>query len=275
VRDEALEYFAKNRIVWHSAALPGLPSNHLCSSQILAVNLFMPFRSRPDALKALFGPYLPIDFVLPFQGEDYLAFEWIGGDQNFLMEESKLGGSRMRGAGTTSIDLAFLYHSTTGRRVLVLAEVKYTEQYSAAPLRFRSDGSDRAQTYGPFYHGPNTPFDLGTFGDLDALLVDPFAQMLRQQLMAAQILAAGSLPVDEVKVLQLYCGANKGLRTVTSPPLRQFGSDTYSVWKSLLLDPGTFDAITLEDLLSCPIEKSFPELRPWRVYLRDRYRGIF
>lgn len=46
IRDETLKHFQDNRIVWHTGALPGYPSNHLCSSQVFLVNFLAPFQSR-------------------------------------------------------------------------------------------------------------------------------------------------------------------------------------------------------------------------------------
>jgi hypothetical protein len=47
IREDALKTFERHNIVWHSSALPGLPSNHLCSSQVFAVNLLFPFIDKP------------------------------------------------------------------------------------------------------------------------------------------------------------------------------------------------------------------------------------
>jgi hypothetical protein len=50
-----LEFTAFNRlgIIWHSSALQGLTNNHLCSSQVFAVNLLFPFIHYPKALTDL------------------------------------------------------------------------------------------------------------------------------------------------------------------------------------------------------------------------------
>ena len=129
IRDEALDTFSSRGILWHSSALQGLPSNHLCSSQVFAVNLFFPFVHRPEALAALLRPHFPdLARMLPVEDDLYVSFEWIG-DYNYLGELPKLGSDRHRGAGNTSIDAAVIYETTDGRRIMLLIETKYSESY--------------------------------------------------------------------------------------------------------------------------------------------------
>jgi len=59
IRDDALDTFDRLGIIWHSSALQGLPSNHLCSSQVFAVNLLYPFMHRPEALADFLRPHFP------------------------------------------------------------------------------------------------------------------------------------------------------------------------------------------------------------------------
>ena len=100
-------------------------ANHLCSSQVFAVNLFFPFVHRPEALAALLRPHFPdLARMLPVEDDLYVSFEWIG-DYNYLGELPKLGSDRHRGAGNTSIDAAVIYETTDGRRVMLLIETKY------------------------------------------------------------------------------------------------------------------------------------------------------
>jgi hypothetical protein len=275
IREDAIRYYQDNGIIWHGASLPGLPSNHLVSSPVFSVNVFFVFRSHPEALKDFLSPYFPdISTMIPFPDGQFVDFEWIGGDQNFLQEDGHLGGGRMRGAGNTSVDLCFQYEATDGRKVFVLGEWKYSESYSSANLRYRSDSSDRAETYSRFFFADHSPMNLDLCSNLDYFFYDPLFQALRQQLMASEILASGTTEFDSVKVAQFYCKANKALRKMTSPGLRQFGDDAHAVWKGLLRDPDSFVAVPIEDLMSSPIERQYPDLIPWRRYLHERYSGI-
>ena len=59
IRSEIIETFSRERIVFHGSALPGMPSNHLCSSQVMAINIFAIFEQQPEVLKAYLLPFIP------------------------------------------------------------------------------------------------------------------------------------------------------------------------------------------------------------------------
>lgn len=271
IRDEALDTFASRGILWHSSALQGLPSNHLCSSQVFAVNLFFPFAHRPEALAALLRPHFPdLARMLPIEDDLYVAFEWIG-DYNYLGEIPKLGSDRHRGAGNTSIDAAMMYETTDGRRVMLLVEAKYSESYGVSYKRFRSDGSDRVAPYRDFFLAGNSPIDLSVTPRIEDYLYEPFYQLLRQQLMATRIVETGIPDVDRVIVVHVYTQGNRELRAVTSPRFRELGRDAYEVWSRVLIDPSTFKALPVEELFKAAPLDDFPDLEPWRLYLSQRY----
>jgi len=120
IRQNAIDTFQRHSIIWHSSALPGFPSNHLCSSQVLAVNMLSPFIANPDALADALKPHFPdIARMLPVEDERYIAFELIG-KTNYLCEEPKIGESRKRGAGNTSIDAMMVYESISHEKVMLL-----------------------------------------------------------------------------------------------------------------------------------------------------------
>ncbi len=271
IRDEALATFARLGIVWHGAALPGLPSNHLCSSQIFCVNALFPFVHRPEALAELLKPHFPeLIRMLPVEEDFHVAFEWIG-DHNYLGELPRLGSERHRGAGTTSIDSVMMYEAEDGRRVLILGEWKYSESYGASYKRFRSDGSDRVDSYREIFFGPFTPIDLTVAPRLEDFLFEPVYQLCRQQLLAARIIELGDPPVDEVILVHFAVSENREIRTVTSPRLRELGRDLYELWPRLLVDPSSFRLIATEDLFKRLPTDRFPELEPWERYMRSRY----
>jgi len=147
IRDDALATFKRHNILWHTSALPGLPTNHLCGSQIFAVNLLFPFIDKPEALTGALQTFFPdIERMLPVEDNRYIAFEWIG-DLNYLNENPKIGEYRQRGAGNTSIDAMMMYETVNGEKVMLLVEIKYSESYGVCYKRFRSDGSDRIESY--------------------------------------------------------------------------------------------------------------------------------
>jgi len=271
IRDEALDVFSHLGILWHSSALQGLPSNHLCSSQVFAVNLFFPFVHRPEALAALLRPHFPdLARMLPVEDDLYVSFEWIG-PYNYLGELPKLGSDRHRGAGNTSIDAAVLYETTDGRRVMLLIETKYSESYGISYKRFRSDGSDRVAPYRDFFNAGNSPIDLTVTPKIEGYLYEPFYQLLRQQLLATRIIETGIPDVDRALVVHVYAKANSELTAVTSPALRQFGRDAYEIWRHVLVEPSDFVPLPVEELFKAAPIKDYPELEPWAMYLSSRY----
>jgi len=271
IRDEALDTFDRLGIVWHSSALQGLCSNHLCSSQVFAVNFLFPYIHRPDALADLLRPHFPdLARMLPIEDEAFIAFEFIG-DFNYLGETPKVGTDRHRGMGNTSIDAAMVYEATDGRRVMLLVETKYSESYGVSYKRFRSDGSDRVACYRDFYYAGNSPIDITIVPKIEDMLFEPFYQLLRQQLLATQIVETGIPDVDRVLVVHVYAKANRELTAITSPALRQFGRDAYDAWRHILVEPSDFVPIPVEDLFKTAPIKDYPEFEPWARYLAQRY----
>jgi hypothetical protein len=174
-----------------------------------AVNFLFPFVHRPDALADLLRPHFS-DLVsrIPIEEENFIAFEWIG-DCNYLGEEPKLGADRHRGASNTSIDAAMMYQATDGRRVFLAVEAKYSESYGISYKSFRSDGTDRVAGYRDFYYAGNSPIDIAMGPKIEDHLYEPFYQLLRQQLLATQIVETGVPDVDRVLVVHLYTKANR------------------------------------------------------------------
>jgi hypothetical protein len=271
IRQDAIDTFNRHSIIWHSSALPGLPSNHLCSSQVFAVNLLFPFIDNPDALADALRPFFPdIQNMLPVEDRRYIAFEWIG-DTNYLNEEPKIGNYRKRGAGNTSIDAAVMYESSAGEKVMLLIEIKYSESYGVSYKRFRSDGSDRFENYEPFFYDKATPVNLSVTPRLQDFLYEPFYQLLRQTLLASRIMITGKPKVNRVQVVHLHVDRNRDLLAVTSPGFRELGDTTYEVWRKVLKDSSGFTLIPTEGFFANPALEGYGELEPWRLYMKTRY----
>ena len=157
IREQAVTHFKENDIYWHSGALPELPSNHLCSSQILCVNLLFPFAHDREGLKQLLRPVFPdMESVLPIEHPNqYLSFEWIP-PENYLREELHTGALR-RGIGNTSIDFALLYADSKERKNMILGEMKYAEHYHHQKYGTTKAGRGKLDLYGPFYYAASSP----------------------------------------------------------------------------------------------------------------------
>ena len=271
IRDDAINTWKRHGIIWHGSALPGLPSNHLCSSQVFAVNLLFPFIDKPEALADALRPYFP-DIVRMLHVEDkrYIAFEWIG-DINYLKEEPRIGESRKRGAGNTSIDAMMAYETQDDKKVMLLIEVKYSESYGVSYKRFRSDGSDRFENYEEFFYSPGSPINLDVTPNLTDFLYEPFYQLLRHSLLASQIMKTGKPKVNRVQVVHLTVTGNQNLLAVTAPRLRHLGNTTYEVWKSILKDPSTFSLISTESFFKGINLEVHRDLEPWALFMKNRY----
>jgi hypothetical protein len=237
----------------------------------MAVNLLYPFIHRPDALADLLKPHFPdLARVLPIEDDNYIAFEWIG-DINYLGETPKVGSDRRRGCGNTSIDAAIIYETTDGRRVMLLCETKYSESYGVSYKRFRSNGTDRVECYRDLYYAGNSPIDITLVPRIETMLFEPHYQLLRQQLLATQIIETGIPDVDRAIVVHLYAKANRELTAITSPELRQFGRDAYDAWRHILVDPTSFVPLPVEDLFKSAPIAAYPALEPWAAYMKARY----
>jgi hypothetical protein len=271
IREDALDTFNRHSIIWHGSALPGLPSNHLCSSQIFAVNLLFPFIDKPEALADTLRPYFPdINRMLQVEDKRFVAFEWIG-KTNYLHEEPRIGEYRKRGVGNTSIDAMMMYETDTHEKVMLLIEMKYSESYGVSYKRFRSDGSDRIERYEDFFYDAASPIDRNIAPNLEDFLYEPFYQLLRHTLMASQIRLIEHTKISRVQVVHLVVSRNHDLLAVTSPRFRSLGSTTYEVWQKLLKDPRSLSLIPVESLFKTIEWGKYRDMEPWALYMRERY----
>lgn len=269
IRDGALKYFRQNRINWHMSAQMNYPTNHLCSSQVMAVNCMFPFMYDHEGLKAFLSPIFPDTHeVLPIEAPgQYLAFEWIG-PINYLHEEPKLGTRRRRGLGNTSIDFAILVRTSTQKTRMLLGEWKYVENYPRVNIRRRSDGTDRYSTYAPFLEDINSPILLSKLQSIDDLFYEPIYQAVRHLLMAHEIKRHHS-EIDEVVVLHMRSERNQFLLENPSPGLAQ-GETVYEDIRAVIREPGMLVDVGYEEMFT---SEHFPARgrAKSRTYLTERY----
>jgi len=271
IRQDAMDTFKKHNIIWHSSALPGYPSNHLCSSQVFAVNLLFPFIDSPEVLANALRPYFPnINRMIPVEDNRYIAFEWIG-KKNYLSEMPKIGEYRQRGAGNTSIDAMMMYETNDNEKVMLLIEIKYSESYGVSYKRFRSDGSDRIKCYEDFFYDLSSPINRSIAPDLEDFLYEPFYQLLRHTLLATQIKKVEKEKINRVQVVHLVVSQNKELLSVTSPQFRKHGSTTYEVWQKILNEPEVFNVIPVESFFKNVEHFNNRQLDLWIIYMKERY----
>ncbi|MBM3675200.1 MAG: hypothetical protein FJW88_09665 [Actinobacteria bacterium] len=271
-RDVALGRFRELGIRWHDGTKEG-PSNHLRDSQVQCVNVLAPLVNDPDALRVIFGSVLPIAEVLPFADpgapDDHLVFEWIG-LHDYLGEGG--GKQRTRGANTTSADAALRYRAPDGTVEIALVEWKYTERYPAPhPDPTPSATATRRGRYAPLWDRVVRTDVLG----LTDLFVEPFYQLLRQQMLAHEMELAGELDADRVRLVYAAPGANVALwssfatpvlRDVVLPGRHAPFTHVLDLWRALLLEPDRFVWLDTARIVA--------DDAPTSTELKDRYRHL-
>lgn len=271
IRAPALAYFAAKRIPWHGGQ-DGLPSNHLCSSQVACVNSLFPFVDQPAALADLLRPLFPtLDTMLPIEDDGYVAFEWIGA-RNYLGERGK--ETRTRGANTTSADAAVRFRHIDGRIQVVLIEWKYTESYSEASCVIANSGTDRTAIYRHLYERDDFPLDKSLLPSFEALFHEPFYQLFRQQCLAHEMEKARELDADIVSLLHIAPAQNVAFQRVTSPALRPLGERVTDIWSGLVREPGRFQSVAMECLFDRGLWSENNKLVNWSKFAKQRYLPV-
>ena len=270
IRQTAPAYFAAHSIKWHDGQ-NGKPSNHLCDSQVCCVNFLFPFADKPDALaKVLRSVFPDLHEMLQVEGEQFVAFEWIG-QQNYLGERVPRNGKRTRGANFTSADAAVLFKRDDGKRHMVLIEWKYTESYGSVSLKVASSGTDRTEIYRPLYDRDDCPLKKSFLLNFDTLFYEPFYQLMRHQLLAYEMEKVRELGADVVSVLHIAPQRNTDFHRITSPELKNLGETATSVWSKLVQREGRFISVSTEHLFGNLSAEEIPEMQAWIEYIAQRY----
>lgn len=263
IRKQALAHFGRleKMIQWHRHAAHGL------SSQVMCVNVLMPFASRPELLKDIVSRALgrAVDRMLPVDGgPHYVDFEWIG-RQDYLSEWGK-SRKTTRGANATSAD-AVVRFEAEGRVETLLIEWKYTETYGAPPDPARE--TERTRRYADKAFHPNGPLRDGLGLTVRDLFWEPAYQLLRQQILAYRMQQFREDGAERVSVLHISPAGNTALHKVTAPKLKPMGTDIFTIFRSLLVDPTAFTGTTVEHAFGPTLAAHKSE--PWAAYLLDRY----
>lgn len=270
LRPSAAAYFEGHGVAWHRHA------NHALSSQVCCLNFLMPLAERPETLARLVqqavGGSMPK--MLRIEEPDretggYVGFEWIG-KGNYL-NEANAKGQRSRGANATAAD-AIVRFEQDGRTETLLIEWKYTESYGAGLATSATSTETRLNRYKDIAFAPEGPIraDLGlALGDF---FYEPFYQLLRQQMLAHQMQKQREDGAERVRVLHIAPRANRKLRRITSPAIRQKigGDDAFAVFRSMLTNPDEFISAATESLFA-PLLKEPGEAAEWAEYLTSRY----
>ncbi|MDR0909309.1 MAG: hypothetical protein LBM77_06035 [Spirochaetaceae bacterium] len=266
IRDEAKAYFKDNSIPWWNETDEG-PTGHMQSSQVSCVNHLFFLRNNQDMATSILKNIdnriesaIKIDY--PDKTAGYVAFEIVG-KENYLHEKQ-----HSRGANATSVDALMLGKKYDGKNELFVIEWKYTENYEMNHSLYIPQRSMYLNLLERFDSPIVMPMDNEQ--PFEPLYYEPFYQLMRQTLLAWQMVKAGEYDCDEYVNLHVIPKANKELRLRnTSPGLRFKGKDLRSVWRSVLLKPERYVMISPDELME-PLQDT-KDARSLIDYLQRRY----
>lgn len=277
IREKARDLFnhpePEHEIHWHTYA------GHGCSSQACCVNFLLPMADNPDMLS------LWVDHVLGLQGAKVvpietrsgidwsLAFEWFP-PTDYLNEANKKG-IRPRGSNSTSVDAA-LQFDYNGERHLLLIEWKYIEKYgSTRTAKDIAGDPTRDRRYSNIWKRPHGPIRSDTSLTLQDFYLNPWYQLLRQQMLAYHAENDPFSGFDRATVLHISPDGNDALKRVNGAAFQGCDGDNLFEAFRNLLDPrlaDRFRSITTE--LAFATLADWPEA-DWLPWLQDRYPNLF
>lgn len=255
IRLYALEYFKKNNIAWWQGK-NNEPTGHILSSQVACVNHLYFARLRKDVATSILMGIDDEVMEAVVIDDGYVEFEFIGKKQ-YLHEK---GFSR--GANCTSVDAVMLGKLKDNSLRMYFIEWKYTEEYSQVDLYI----PERAKVYDHLIQADDSPFNAAY--DVKAFYYEPFYQLMRQTLLADQIVKNREYDVSSFKHIHVVPKENFDLiNRVTSPYFK--GDNIHEVWKNVIINRDNFLHIAPGDLLR-PVLNCQDTLSPIN-YLKVRY----
>jgi len=265
IRSDVKTYFITNSIVWWPGS--SIPPGHLLSSQVACVNHLFFLRNDKDAALKILQSLNPsfVDVCADFEG-GYIGFEVVS-KESYLKEVPK-GTKQTRGANCTSVDAMMTGILTNDKKIQILIEWKYTEYYTKSCLADGKPGITRKARYNHLIADPDSPISCTVH--LDNLYYDPFYQIMRQTLLAWQMIKnkRNELNADDWLHFDIIPENNLTLRyQVQAPDLLQSGIE--EAWKSQLKEPHKYNVITPQRLLK-PLLFD-PKYRSLMNYLNSRY----
>lgn len=254
IRLDALNYFRRNKINWHTGKTTK-PTSHLLCSQVACVNHLYFLRQRKNLATEILKNIDSRIVEAVKVDEGYVEFEVIG-KENYLNEKH-----HSRDEKSTTVDALMIGKKNDGKNILIFIEWKYTESYTTKSLYTNS----RNKIYDDLLEEYNCPIKGG---NPERLYYEPFYNLMRQTLLAWKMKEANEYNADEYIHVHIVPKRNISLRrNITSPLL--FGFDINEVWKNELEDPNKYKIISPEQLLE-PISES-DKTKYVLKYLRRRY----
>jgi len=262
IREDAIDYFKRNNIpFWDSG---NEPTGHLLSSQIACINHLFFVRQRGDiATSILKGVDKNVKIALKMDNgldSGYVDFEVIG-SKNYLGEKL-----HTRGANSTSVDAVMLAELNNGTRKLYFIEWKYVESYNKTSKAEGESGKTRQYIYSPLLNQPDCPIKSS---NIEGLFTEPYYQLMRQTLLAHQMIKAREYQADSYFHIHVIPKDNKDLKDVNTADGKLKGNKLEDTWKNVLKSPDSYKAIDPSDFLK-PAYSCLDCIAPM-TYLKQRY----
>lgn len=255
IREDAIQYFARNKVTWWQGATEE-PTGHLLSSQIACLNHLYFVRQRLDVATAiLYGLDTNVETAV-LVDDGFAEFEFIG-ESGYLKERSFT-----RGANCTSIDAAMIGRMKDGTKKLFLIEWKFTESYSNEDKYI----PERSSVYDDLIMAKDSPFEASIRPG--AFYFEPFYQLMRQTLLGQQCAKHADHGVSDYLHVHVVPDENKELLgRITSPELG--GKNIHDAWEKALKDKSKFVHTSPQKMLA-PVLK-LVDTKAVATYLQQRY----
>jgi hypothetical protein len=262
IREDAIDYFKRNNIpFWDSG---NEPTGHLLSSQIACINHLFFVRQRGDiATSILKGVDNNVKIALKMDNgldSGYVDFEVIG-SKNYLGEKL-----HTRGANSTSVDAVMLAELNNGTRKLYFIEWKYVESYNKTSKAEGESGKTRQNIYSPLLNQPDCPIKTS---NIEGLFTEPYYQLMRQTLLAHQMIKAREYQADSYFHIHVIPKDNKELKDINTADGKLKGNKLEDTWKNVLKSPDLYKTIDPSDFLN-PAHTCLDCIAPM-TYLKQRY----
>lgn len=283
IRDHAKALFnpdaSNERIQWHRYA------GHGCSSQACCVNFLMPLASDAALLSQWVDHVAGTSGaqVVPIEtrhGEERLvAFEWV--PRIDYLNEAGAAGTLSRGANSTSVDAAIRFRLGDENRLLLI-EWKYTESYGdTRSEKERRGDATRDARYANLWKRPHGPLRADVELGLRDLYLNPWYQLLRQQMLAYHVENDPLSDVDHAMIVHLSPTENTALKRVNGAAFQHLAerigpqATLFDVFSDLL-QPEFRDRFVARSIewAFAPLATTAPA-PDWIDWLRDRYANLF
>ena len=243
VRQDAIDYFYQNSICfWESV---NKPSGHLLSSQISCINHLFFLRQRQEVATAVLqGVDSNVKNAVRIEKNEndhgFVVFEE-NGKKNYLNENSRIRGSR-----STSLDAIMLGEMKNGTRKLFIINWNYTECFNGHPRLIHDKSIFCSQTYKPFLDDPASPIKKC---DQEGLFVEPYYKLMRQTLLANEMIKAQEYGATDYIYLFIAPTENLELLDINVAANHLSGSKLHETWGNLLKSPGKYIVQNPKDFL--------------------------